>query len=208
MARRDASDRHRDDRAASIAWTQGPHDQRIKHVLQFSLKWIKIHRWSRSLTAEIIPARWRSMDSPINHDRSIKIQPTNQIEASPLHQREIKSRPFIVDRTSKIWSRRFAKRRTIATVDRDQLLHPTAQNNFVLFKNGSSRRRTRSRSIFNYSLYTPSNRAPFVRECSWLIKALIECLKSNIYWRRRKKLHLELHFRLWKFGMKSLASGD
>ena len=73
-------------------------------------------------------------------------------------------------------------------------LNLTAENQIRFYKNEFSRRRTCSRLSIKFSLFNPSFRVPFVRECSWLISASIECLKSNFDRKRRKKSHLELQF--------------
>ena len=148
------------------------------------------------------------MDSPINHERGINIQRT--IKSKPLLLYAMWTNP---DSPSSIvrpgldhhdsW-RDVSSWSFIAMSPSDQ----TAMLHFRFYKNRSSRLRTGSRSISKFSLCRTPNRMPFVRECSWLFSASIECLRSNFDWKRKKKSHLELHLCLQKFGMNSLASGN
>ena len=118
------------------------------------------------------------------------------------------STPHDCDRTVITKRRRFDQR----THDRDHWSRWSSIQrlifNFAFYKNGSSQRRTRSRSFAKFSMFREPNRVTFVSLCSQLISASIEHLNSNFDRERRKKSHLELHFCLQKFGMKSLASGD
>ena len=148
------------------------------------------------------------MDLWSNRDRPIKIQ--RREEAAPFLLHAMSINPDHWSAIGRLTdgdgdSRNDARSRPLIAINR---FIQRLQFNFVSLRLVLRDGRRCSRNFFNYSLYTTPNRVPFVREHSRLISVSIECLRSRFNWKRRENLHLELHLRLQKFGMNSLASGD
>ena len=112
VARREAFDRNRDGRVASMRWTRGPPDQEKRTWLNKSLSDSSQPSITRIITAEITSNRWTSRDITTAGSKS-----NGQSEPKRLFINA--SRPLIRDRTIIRRRRRFMNRRAIAIVDRD-----------------------------------------------------------------------------------------
>ena len=205
QVKRGASDFIATNHARWSRWTRGPHDQEsgtcvIVHLSEqirtvdrdnynrphSIIKWTSYQFWTtRSRSYEREEAALfllQAMKSNLNHRSTIGRSSREDVDSSI----GTRSEPSIVINCLIQRPRPFLKS----------------------FKNSSSRQWTCPQSFVKFSLFRESFCVPLVRDCSWLIFASIECLKSNFDRRRRMKSHLGLHFRLRKLGMKSLASGD
>ena len=113
VARREAFDRNRDGRVASMRWTRGPPDQERRTWLHKSLSDSSQPLITRIITAEITSNRWTSRDITTAGSKSNGRSESNRLFINA-------SRLLIRDRTIIRRRRRFVSRRTIAIVDRDE----------------------------------------------------------------------------------------
>ena len=127
-------DRNRDERVASIRWTQGPPDQERRMGLNKDLSDSSQPLISRIITADITSDRWTIRMIAIVGSKS-----NGQIK------RHVSSSTHL-DPSSKIKWMRYDHTVSIdglmiTTVDRNPSLHPTVAPNSSLFKFSSSRRK-------------------------------------------------------------------
>ena len=118
------------------------------------------------------------------------------------------SQPSISDRMINIEDDDSIERHLIVIVHRDGLFIQQPKFLFVSLKHVLHGGRKSSRFFIKFSVCTSPFCVPFVSLCLQLISASIEYLISKSDRKNWKKSSFELHFRLRKFGMKSLASGD
>ena len=169
-----------------MRWTRGPPDQRSNTCANFhiisAVNLTSYNGWDRS---------W-SVDLSTYHKRWIKIQRAIESDASPSSCDEIASRPSISDRMVIKQKHRFVKRRLIATVDRDESLHRTAEPKSVPLNTVPRNGKDCPWIFEKFELSRHQFECHSSSLCSWCISASEEHLKSDFDWKRKEKSHLEL----------------